>query len=213
MRRTQTFSSRVPVQKRSEATREKLLEAGIKQFSAQGYHRSTSKTIAREAGVSIGCFYIYFQDKRQLLLELYRRHVQTIHDMVTAFFTETAIAPQPGDGKELIRSIIEHSLTLHRFPPALLQELTVMSLVDPEFAAIGQAEEEQTITRIIDLLKAGNLQLRVVDSQAAFAVVGHTIEAVVHSLKMFGSDIGEPRMIEATVDMIHRFLFHEGENL
>jgi AcrR family transcriptional regulator len=60
---------------KSRATRErgrrtlaKLLDAAVAEFSAYGYHGSRVARVAKRAGTSHGTFYVYFQDKDDLLL-------------------------------------------------------------------------------------------------------------------------------------------------
>src|SRR5829696_2892506 len=63
----------VPKQARSKQTREKIIQAAIQLFQQRGYEKTTSNDIAAEAGVSVGSFYVYFTDKRQLLLTIFDR--------------------------------------------------------------------------------------------------------------------------------------------
>jgi len=44
-------------------TRHKLLAAARRLFAERGYHATRPQDIAREAGVAIGTFYLYFADK------------------------------------------------------------------------------------------------------------------------------------------------------
>ncbi|WP_249869294.1 TetR/AcrR family transcriptional regulator [Oceanobacillus saliphilus] len=45
----------------------KLIEAGMKLFSAKGYHQTSIQEIASAAGVSKGSFYLYFDSKEQFI--------------------------------------------------------------------------------------------------------------------------------------------------
>ena len=62
-----------PKQARSKQTKEKIVQAAIQLFQNRGYEGTTSNEIAAEAGVSVGSFYVYFTDKRQLLLSIFDR--------------------------------------------------------------------------------------------------------------------------------------------
>src|SRR6266480_4763793 len=62
-----------PKQARSKQTKEKIVQAAIQLFQERGYEKTTSNDIAAEAGVSVGSFYVYFTDKRQLLLTIFDR--------------------------------------------------------------------------------------------------------------------------------------------
>jgi AcrR family transcriptional regulator len=50
-----------------EDRREQILDAAITVFSAKGYSRTTNSDIAREAGITPGLIYYYFQSKGDLL--------------------------------------------------------------------------------------------------------------------------------------------------
>ncbi|MFC4025000.1 TetR/AcrR family transcriptional regulator [Oceanobacillus longus] len=45
----------------------RLIESGMKLFSAKGYHNTSIQEIASSAGVSKGAFYLYFESKEQFI--------------------------------------------------------------------------------------------------------------------------------------------------
>jgi len=51
-------------------TRKKILDAGKKLFSEQGYGAASMRAIASEAGISPACVYLYFKGKEALYLTL-----------------------------------------------------------------------------------------------------------------------------------------------
>ena len=61
---------RLPRQERSRKKRDRLLNAAAQVFAERGYGATTADAIADMAGVSIGTFYNYFRNKRQILLAL-----------------------------------------------------------------------------------------------------------------------------------------------
>ncbi|HEX5572429.1 MAG TPA: TetR/AcrR family transcriptional regulator, partial [Ktedonobacterales bacterium] len=61
---------RAPRQARSREKRAELLRAAEALFVARGYAATTADEIASAAGVSVGTFYNYFRNKRQILLAL-----------------------------------------------------------------------------------------------------------------------------------------------
>lgn len=58
---------------KAERTRELLVETALRLFREQGYQATTMRLIAREAGVSQGSAYYYFEGKDELVHELYVR--------------------------------------------------------------------------------------------------------------------------------------------
>jgi AcrR family transcriptional regulator len=68
-----------PRQKRSLATRGKLLEAARNLFAAQGYQAVSIQAITGRAGAATGAFYTYFRSKRQLLIVLMKELLERLH--------------------------------------------------------------------------------------------------------------------------------------
>lgn len=52
--------------------REAILDATLKLVTEHGFHGAAMSKVAKEAGVSAGIIYHYFENKDQLLVELYR---------------------------------------------------------------------------------------------------------------------------------------------
>ncbi len=199
----------MPKQKRSEETRAKILAAGVDLFSRDGFHSTTSKKIARHAGISIGSFYNHFEDKRNLLIEIHRIHASKVHDMIgDALKIESLGSPGPG-GSNIGRDIVEQSLKLHDFSPELHREITALAYSDPQFSEMSRREEERVVELMVGLLERHRDQLRVDDLEAAARVVVHAAEEVVHSIKIFGAPIEEKRLTDALGDMLFRFLYKD----
>lgn len=52
--------------------RKTILDAALNLISEQGFHGAAMSRLAKEAGVSVGIIYHYFQNKDQLINELYK---------------------------------------------------------------------------------------------------------------------------------------------
>lgn len=57
-----------------ETRRAALAEVALKLWAERGYDRTSVEAIAREAGIAKGTFYLYFETKGVLLLEVLRRN-------------------------------------------------------------------------------------------------------------------------------------------
>jgi AcrR family transcriptional regulator len=60
----------VPATARGLATRRRILDAAEAVFGESGYHDASVSEITARAGVAQGTFYIYFDSKRQIFIEL-----------------------------------------------------------------------------------------------------------------------------------------------
>ena len=67
-----------PIQARSTASVEALLEATVQVLLAVGKERLTTTRVAARAGVSVGTLYQYFPNKSSLLQAALRRHLEEI---------------------------------------------------------------------------------------------------------------------------------------
>jgi AcrR family transcriptional regulator len=198
---------RIPKQKRSEETRERILEAGQRLFAKFGYHDTSSKKIAYEAGISVGSFYNYFEDKKQLLFEIHRRHARQVHAMIAEMLGSADFGSPETDGRDIVRTVIAQTLRMHDYSPGFHREMTALMYADPDFAELGRREEDRTVGMLMQILEPHRGQLRVDDLEAAARVVVLAVEEVVHAIKIFGTTIEEHRMIDALGDMVHRYLY------
>lgn len=57
----------------TESKHEAIVQAAIRLFAEHGFERTTTKMIAREAGVAEGTIYIYFPTKKHILLAFVER--------------------------------------------------------------------------------------------------------------------------------------------
>ncbi len=60
------------------ARRNQILEAAARVFAQKGFHSTTIKEVAKEAGIADGTIYNYFENKTALLLGIFERMKDTI---------------------------------------------------------------------------------------------------------------------------------------
>jgi AcrR family transcriptional regulator len=84
-----------PVQARSAATVNAVLEATIQVLLQVGKERLTTTKVAGRAGVSVGTLYQYFPNKSAMLKAALRRHLDEVTDAI-----ERACHEQKGNGIE-----------------------------------------------------------------------------------------------------------------
>ena len=69
---------------KGEQTKALILNAALETFHEQGYEKTTMRTIARKAGLSLGSAYYYFRSKERLIPEFYHRTHQQHLDALAA---------------------------------------------------------------------------------------------------------------------------------
>lgn len=86
--------------------RNQILDAATRVFAAKGFHPTTIKDVAREAGLADGTIYIYFENKPALLLGIMDRLTSAALQNVDITSLATMDLPQ------FIRMYIQHPLTV-----------------------------------------------------------------------------------------------------
>jgi|SRR5450631_361199 len=90
------------------ARRNQILDAATKVFAAKGFHPTTIKDIAREAGIADGTIYNYFENKTALMLGIFERLNESgQRDQDFSKFTE-------GDFRSFMKTYLRHRLTVVR---------------------------------------------------------------------------------------------------
>jgi AcrR family transcriptional regulator len=201
-----TMQGRVPTQRRAQRTREALLRAGCREFSARGYARATAKTIAHRARVATGSFYQYFPNKDALLRELARQRLAQVADRAFVLL-ETAEHPRLQGQRlldevgERMRAVVALVMDYHREDPGLHAVLTERRHADPELDAITSAAEHALVERIASLLERWGHDG---DRLAASHVLFGTIEGSVHAHVLGHAVVSDERFVEALVDALIR---------
>jgi TetR/AcrR family transcriptional repressor of nem operon len=93
--------------RRSEQTRDALIEAGIEQLSIHGYHGTGIKQILDEVSVPKGSFYNFFASKEAFVAEVIGHYSQNLLNQLTLFIAEEGKSLTP---IEQLRAIYRYSL-------------------------------------------------------------------------------------------------------
>ncbi len=72
-----------PKSKRGEATRQTLIDSAEKLFYENGYVNTTIRDIVAEAGLALGTFYIYFDNKKEIYDHLLIQYSHLIRSKIS----------------------------------------------------------------------------------------------------------------------------------
>lgn len=195
---------RKPKQKRAELTRERLIEAGLRLFSRDGYHATSAKKIAREAGISTGNFYNHFMDKKDLLIEVHRRYAQHAHQV--AINTLQSADFDKTEARKIIQMILDNAIKAHAIAPDFHRQMTIMRYEDEQIERLIAEEYDQVVQAVMGIFEQKKDILRIDDLEAAARVIVYAIEEVVHTIIILEPPIEQGRLTAALADMIHCFV-------
>ncbi len=104
---------------RSGNKRERILQAATRIFARKGYYAARVRDVAQEAGVADGTIYLYFRNKEDLLLTLFRERSRALVGALRA------IAERVTDPAERMRRVIDLHLGIAKDQRELAQVMTV----------------------------------------------------------------------------------------
>ena len=196
---------RTPSQKRGMATKAQIMEAGENLFSEKGYYKTNSKEIAEAAGISIGSFYAYFEDKKVLFLEILKNHYKNMSGQLTTVNTKNTLIP--GNERAFISAIIDSVIKMHTISPGFHRQISIIANEDPDIKHIVLKEEEKIQQNTLNLLLQHKDLIRVGDIETAAIIISRSIEEIVHTIIFSQVPFDQTRLVTELVDMISRYLF------
>jgi AcrR family transcriptional regulator len=156
-------------QDRARRTFEALIEAAGKAFLDGGYDATGTPDIAAQAGVSVGTFYRYFDDKKQAYLEVTRRFLAEAYHRVMDRLTPERFAGL--DSRATITETVEILLEQSTRHPTMHRTFVEMSLRDPDVLELRRAFDKITHERLSALIGAICPRSIVPDPEATALVI------------------------------------------
>src|SRR5579871_339918 len=155
-------------QERSRRSYDALVEAATALFAQHGYDAVGTPEIATRAGVSVGTFYRYFDDKHEVYLEIMRRTmVETYAETVERLTPDRFVGRARHETiSEAVGVLFDHVLER----PELIRSFMEMSLRDRAVAEMRRAFEELAIGKLAMLITAVTTR-EVVPDPEAFAFI------------------------------------------
>ena len=166
-----------PVQARSRATFDALVEATARVLTRRGYARLTTNHVAERAGVSIGTLYEWFPGKEALVATVLTRHL----DRAQALLGERAAELVSGAlcAEDIAVGIAEAMVELHEDDPRLHRVLSEEVPVPAALRARVAALEGAMIDALTALLSTHPELSHPQPRVAACMIVG-LLEAATH---------------------------------
>jgi AcrR family transcriptional regulator len=101
---------REPKQKRSIEKKQSIIRASYKLFSNKGYYKTNTAEIAQEAGISTGIVYSYFQDKKDILLEVVKLYISSLSEQFRPLLSTTI---SQDNVSNIIKDLIDIVISSH----------------------------------------------------------------------------------------------------
>ena len=197
-------------QERARRTYESLVDAGAALFAERGFDATQTPDIAGEAGVSVGTFYRYFDDKLEIFLEVERRYLARAYHEVMARLTPDRFV------SKVRRAVIDDALGVlldHvNRSPALQRVFLEMALRDEKVAALKRAFDDASRKALAALIASICSREQVADPEATATIVhAAVIECAIAISGARGPlPVSRERAMAALSTMVYRAVFgHE----
>ena len=194
-------------QERARKTYEGLIAAAAELFAEGGFDTTQTPDIAAAAGVSVGTFYRYFDDKREVFLEVLRRFLADAYQDVVGRLTPERFV---GRGQreaidECLAVLVEHTVGASNLQRVFYE----MALRDEEVASLRRRFDDEALSRITDIIALAVPADRASDPEAmAFVIQTAAVELAVGLSGMRGpAPVSKRRTLEALAALIEQALF------
>ncbi len=145
---------RQPQQERSIEKKNKIIQAGYELFSEVGYYGTNTVEIAKRAGVSTGIVYGYFEDKRDIMINVLQIYINNVYAPVMEIMSKAT----PTDFSDTVKKIVEKTIEMHEKHAKLHNTLHSLAATDETVNAKFISLEDHITKSISELLKQSGVK-------------------------------------------------------
>ena len=193
-------------QKLVKERRRQIVDGAVKLFIKKGYHKTTTRELARETGMSIGSLYEYVSTKEDVLyLVCIAIHSEVEHGVKEAL-------ARASEGKAALADVIkEFFLVCDRMSDHVLLIYQVTHFLPPKWQKKVLEAELRITTLFIDAMKELRDQKKLPQlDDDTINLIGHNISVIGHTWAFrrwyFAKNFTIDQYIEQQTDFIMRFL-------
>lgn len=199
---------RVPQQARSRQKRDAILAAAADLFAAKGYEATTADDIANAAEVSIGTFYSYFRNKRQVFLTLFADSFERLLGLGIADL-DFEVNP-----RQAVHETVRRAMAYDERDYGLRRAWLEMRLRDPELVEYTERLHTFIYRQLLAAIKAAagcDLTWPDLDLEAATWAITLLLDRAwdMDPLAPGPDGLTYDRLCDAIAEIIYRSLFRE----
>lgn len=195
---------RIPKQLRSKETKNKIMKAAIRLFSEKGYNNTSSNEIAIKSEVSIGSFYAYFKDKKQLFLEVFEDYCNHIREIILSNINKDA-----ENLEDFIYSSINVLIEAHKYNLNFHKEVMIMQLADKDIRNFVDSQTEFEFKLFKDCISSYENEIIAKHSDTSLFLIYTTMENAVHLIVFSDTEVNNDKLIKELVKMILKYIGYE----
>ncbi len=190
---------KIPVQARSRATVDAIIQAAAYILTKDGWEGLTTNAIAERAGVNIGSLYQFFPNKEAIIAELQQRHAVTTR---TNLREALEIFPEQTSLRKALTLIVETLIQEHRIAPAVHKAISEEL---PRTLRCMQEDQELLRRQFLNGLKP--FMRNVPDPDLAIYMLGISTHAIIHTITAERTELlHHPSLVAELVTLLENYL-------
>jgi len=173
---THDVATQIKNKKLVEERRRQIVDGAVKLFIKYGYHKTTTRTLAKETGLSIGSLYEYVSTKEDVLYLV----CIAIHEEVEQGLKKAM--SRKLEGREALREIIRgHLLVCDRMSDHVLLMYQVTHFLPKKWQKKVLAAELQITNLFIDAMMLLKHEGKLALDDETISLIGHNISIIGHA--------------------------------
>lgn len=149
-----TNEVRIPKQKRSIEKKESIIKASYSLFCERGYYKTNTAKIAKKAGVSTGIVYSYFQDKKDILIEVIKFYIAGLSEQ---FRPILAVLDSDKDLHFVISKFMNIAISSHQMNQEAHNEFLALALLNQDIQNLFNEFEETLLNELYERMTKHSL--------------------------------------------------------
>lgn len=190
--------TRVPTQKRSVEKYEKIIETAFKLCNEIGYFNITTVDIAKEADVATGSLYSYFNDKKDIYIEIMKRISTNISEPTIDFWEQYRDLDfrDVENSKTIFYTFIKMMIAHHNFTKLFHDDMTALVILDKDIAALHEENTQKQLERAKKILSSFAVPFKNKESEKIF----------IHFLFLLIEDLCHATLYDKTIENLDSYV-------
>ena len=195
---------REPKQKRAIAKKESLINAAFQLFNEKGFYNTNSKEIAKQAGVSTGLFYNYFNDKSDIFLEILNRISEKNYLELEKILEKLS---KENDKKQLLKSFFIENIKLLSELAFIYKDIETIKKEYEEIGEYNDKKKQRVKELIMNFFDEINNKENIKNLDIKCEIILTTIDANYILISKLENKDDKMKFIDEMVCLIYDYMF------
>ncbi|MCB2356483.1 TetR/AcrR family transcriptional regulator [Clostridium estertheticum] len=193
------------IQVRTIENKEKLITSADDLFMVKGFYNTTSKEIAKHAGVSTGVFYNYFDNKTDIFIEIYKTTCSYSYKYLENLISDLSL--ENVDYKSFFIKYIRNGIKAACKNRYLYDDLESLKKESCEVYNIYHYNNDKMILLLQDFIKNLYHVDKDINYNIKCQIILNTLQSNANTIVKIKDDKQKDEYINNLIDMLYKFIF------